>query len=173
MHSSARGTTLPELMAAMAILAITAGIAMPSFSRLIADNRLQTASSTLLSSLVSARVEAVRRGRQVAVFASGAGWGGGWTIAEDGNCNDRLDAGDTVLQRLEAPAGGIVISGNQAARTLVSYEPTGVANLCRGGLIMATLRLGGDATDTRYAISINAGGRPSRCRTRADGTCLR
>ncbi|WP_410805028.1 GspH/FimT family pseudopilin [Marinobacter sp. KMM 10035] len=56
------GFTLIELLVLVAVLSITAAIAIPSFSRLIESNQLTTTNNDLVGALNMARAEAVRSG---------------------------------------------------------------------------------------------------------------
>jgi len=64
---SVKGFTLIELMVTVALVAITAGIAIPAFSQLIQDNRIQSQAEELNALLQYARSEAVIRKRSVTV----------------------------------------------------------------------------------------------------------
>lgn len=86
-----RGFGLLELMITVALLAILAGIALPSFQTTIRSNRVTTATNNLLAAINQARGEAVTRARPVTVCAassdrstcsaSAAGWDtNGWLI---------------------------------------------------------------------------------------------
>jgi type IV fimbrial biogenesis protein FimT len=57
------GFTLVELVVTLAVAGVLIGIAVPSYSRMIAANRLSTATNSFVASLNSARMEAVRRNR--------------------------------------------------------------------------------------------------------------
>lgn len=79
---AARGFTLPELMAVIAIVAILASIAMPSLSDLIYSQKLKSGSSELHTALLRTRSEAVKRNMEVTLKpVTGSSWVSGWTIA--------------------------------------------------------------------------------------------
>lgn len=82
----ARGFTLVELMISLAVLGVLLMIAVPSFSQLLAANRLTTQTGELITSLNLARGEAVRRAQAVTFSASDIdNLGKGWTVFPDAN----------------------------------------------------------------------------------------
>lgn len=70
------GFTLIELMTVIAIVAILAALAGPSFRQMVAQQRLRDATSALTESLWLARSEAVTRNTTIgfAFTSIGAGW---------------------------------------------------------------------------------------------------
>ena len=56
-----RGFTLVELVTVIAIIAVIATIAMPDLSNLLVNQRLRGAATDLMSSLIVARSEAIKR----------------------------------------------------------------------------------------------------------------
>jgi type IV fimbrial biogenesis protein FimT len=91
----ADGMTLVELVAAMAIVAILATIAMPNLSATLANQRLRAAGTDLVSALMIARSEAIKRNAQVEVAPIvRRDWKSGWRVqtVDSGEQVDRKDA---------------------------------------------------------------------------------
>lgn len=170
-RSAACGLTLIELLVTIAIAAILAGLAAPSFRELLASNRLKSQASALLSSLLLARGEAIKRNGRVTLCksADGAactadgGWEQGWIMFADGNNNAALDAGETVIQRQAALGDGLRLTGNGNIANYVSYGSMGEVRTTAGGIQPGTFTLcqlstsGGKARE----ISVSATGRPA------------
>jgi type IV fimbrial biogenesis protein FimT len=79
------GFTLTEALIVMAVLVVVASMAMPSMSDLIRDQRIRAASFDLVSDLLLARSEAVKRSGLVSLTGQGQGWQEGWRVtAEEG-----------------------------------------------------------------------------------------
>jgi type IV fimbrial biogenesis protein FimT len=75
------GFTLVELLTVLTMLAILAAIAMPSLANVMAGQRLRAAGTDLVSSLLLARSEAIKRNAQVQVAPQTAGdWTSGWRV---------------------------------------------------------------------------------------------
>lgn len=76
----ARGFTLIELMITLAVAAILAMIAAPSFRHILVSTRLSGVNNDLAGDLMFARSEAVSRQVNIAVAASAGNWQNGWTV---------------------------------------------------------------------------------------------
>lgn len=83
-HTRCAGFTLIELMVTVAMLAVLAALATPSFRELIEAQRLRDTAFGLVSDLTLARSEAIKRGGNVALRPVANAWAGGWTVAEVG-----------------------------------------------------------------------------------------
>lgn len=159
------GFSLVELMVALAIFAIMASVAIPSFANMVRDNRLASSVNELHAALVLARSEAIRSRTRVtactspdgAQCASQAGWHNGWILFADDNGNARVDAGEKVMRRGEAMAEGVVAVGNATLVDYVSYAPAGSTRAVGGALQMGTIRA--CSGESQRAIVISASGR--------------
>lgn len=108
-----RGFTLVELMVTVAITAILAAIAVPSFSRMIADNRVTTQANDLLTGISLARSEAVKRGTTVTMRPNGAaGYGTGWCVHLGGDCSG------TNIIRSQDGSSNVVLGGDDVASAI-------------------------------------------------------
>lgn len=90
------GVTLVELMIVVAIAAIMATIAAPSFSGFIQNTRMTSAMTQLTGDLNRARSEAIKRNSRMLVCAhaingtacANTTWNNGWLICYDNNPQD-------------------------------------------------------------------------------------
>jgi type IV fimbrial biogenesis protein FimT len=153
-RNAQRGFTLIELMVVVAVLAIVATVAVPSFQQIIENNRLATESNRLLSAMSFARSEAVRVGDDVSLSAKAGGFDEGWCVHLGAACND--NAGNEILRQFDAgqlaytaPADPLTFNSRGEASNapfVVSLEPRS----CETG-----------AVDKRRIISVSLSGRGS------------
>ncbi len=113
-RSRSGGFTLLELMVGIAVLAVTLGIAIPSYADMMRRNRVTTHTNQLVAAFAVARSEAVKRGAPIAVCSSDAtqsecaeseDWSNGWIACTDeGAVAGLCESGETIVQRWSAPA---------------------------------------------------------------------
>ena len=78
----ARGFTLIELVTTITVMAILAGLALPSFSAFIANQRIRNVSFDLMAAITLARSQAVTRNTNVSLQRVGTEWDGGWRVTD-------------------------------------------------------------------------------------------
>lgn len=124
-----------ELMVVLAIAAILATIAAPSFTSTLRSNQITTQANELVSTLQLARSEAVKRAQRVTICVSsdqatctGTNWASGWIVFNDINNDMIFNAGDTLIKVQGAMAGNNTLtSAGFTSATTVQYLPTGFA----------------------------------------------
>lgn len=109
-----KGFTLIELLITITLIGIIAGFAVPSFSQMVANNRITSVTNNLIGALNYARTESVKRGRAVDVTAlASAGnsdeWGGGWRVWVDAGTAG-YQAGEEIRVFSDIP-GSVTING--------------------------------------------------------------
>jgi type IV fimbrial biogenesis protein FimT len=132
-----QGFNLFEMMAAVAVLGLLLSLGVPSFSRMIRDNRVVANTNELVVALSVARSEAVKRGLPTAVCArtgpttdvcrtgSSNNWGSGWLVFTDqSGAAGVINAGDEILQRFDAAAEGVSVLTND--RPVVRFAGSGL-----------------------------------------------
>jgi type IV fimbrial biogenesis protein FimT len=149
-NSAHKGFTLVELMVTVSVAAILAGLAVPSLRAYFLNNRLTGGANDLLHSFNLARAEAVKRqplagGLPLNVVVCGTtgprlanpvceyNTFRGWIVFVDANGNWQYDAGDTIIERHAVLDATVTVKAD-ATSNIVSYAPTGFANLAVGGI---------------------------------------
>jgi type IV fimbrial biogenesis protein FimT len=102
-----RGFTLVELTVVITLVAILGLVAAPNLATSLANQRLRAAGTDLVSALMIARSEAIKRNAQVEVMPLlGRDWTSGWRVATvDGDEQiDRKDAPGLRVAVAHAPA---------------------------------------------------------------------
>lgn len=149
-RSRAGGFTLIEMLVTLAVIAVLAAIALPSFTQSIRRNAVSTASNALLADLGYARAEAVTRGMDVSVCPStdgtscsdGAAWESGWLVytytpghAVANTDYDHTSSADVLLRRTTARNG---VSIQADSSTVVTFGPQGDLKPSGSGFSLAT-----------------------------------
>jgi len=112
-----QGLTLTELVFAIALIAILAAVAVPSYQGFLAQQRIKTAANTLSQDLRFGREESVRLGRKVHVsFQSGAKWCWGLRFDQACDCSGANPAARCDISRAGvADFKGVALLNSQPA----------------------------------------------------------
>lgn len=187
------GFTMIELIVAIAVLGILAALAGPTFTYVINSNRLTSNANELLSTLQSARMEAVRRNARVVFCRNDApdtgttcsttagAWPGWMSFVDDGAGggtarNGIREGGEQVLftggftPPLQLQASPAISGGNQRLR----FSPDGLAYSDAGALLNAQFAFCIPTTapaDNTRLISVDTGARMGIQRFNGGGLC--
>lgn len=157
-----RGFTLAEALVTLAIVAVLAGIAIPSVADGIRNTRLKTQVNDLVLALQLARSEAVKQGTPVTLCKSadrascgrGIDWEAGWIVFADADRDRVVDAGEAILRQHGALPEGYSLRGNSNVASAISFDATGVtAN--SGTLVLCQQR----QPQRARAVVVNLAGR--------------
>jgi len=132
------GVTMLELMITLAIVAILAALAAPSFTGFIADVRQSSMMGELAGDLHLARSESIKRNVRVLVCPLGAGntcgvgtdWAVGWVVCYDANDDGICDTtvgNDPNPIKVHAALGRTVSLVGPAAP--IYFRPVGTASV--------------------------------------------
>ena len=111
--SAIRGLTAIEMLVAMVIIAILMTLAAPSFGRYVATQRLRNASYDLVTAMLIARSEAIKRNTPIDVIKVGDDWNAGWQVK----------SGSTVIR--EQSAYSKIRISNTATLSTITYSNDG------------------------------------------------
>jgi type IV fimbrial biogenesis protein FimT len=157
-----RGFTAIELMVVVAIVAILAALAGPSFRDLMDGWRVRSATEELTNTVYYARSEAIKRGGFITVrknCATGTAqeWDCGWIVFTDTDNNGALNGAETILQTFPLLTGVNVLHSNNIA--FYRVDRWGQINGLGAGSFAVTPKPLGVASRHASALCITAGGR--------------
>ena len=176
----ADGYSLIEMLFMLFILGVLCGTVAHTFQGLQNRVQIQAASEALLSDVLSARAEALRRERRVTLCAaaldsseqaalptacaasvSAAAWHQGWLVFEDANSNGAWDEGEALLQQRSRIHPQVSATGNTTVSRYVSFGASGRSLSLTGAFQAGTITFceRGAKAKEAWLLVLNAVGR--------------
>ena len=157
--------TLVELLVALAIAALLAAMAVPTFHDWLGAYELANHAKHLAETMTRARTEAVRRGHRVNLCkspglnrcADRGTWDAGFVVFVDVNRDGKVGADEAVLEVAGAAPRGITITANRPLDDYVSYTSLGQARMLNGALQMGTLTVCRSGQKALHVVLANSG----------------
>ena len=136
----ARGFTLIEIMVVVTIAAIMLVIGVPAMGEFVADQRVRTVASDIVSEIALARAKAIESNHRVYMRKLGATWNNGWRLYADLNDNAIYDAGvDLELKRFDGfTTGNIYVCTLPVAAFPIQMAFRSDGHIVRAGAVLAT-----------------------------------
>lgn len=152
----------------MAVLGVLLALAAPAMSSLRQQHQVQAQAEGLLSSLVLARSEALRRQQRVTLCVRASdsacdlsgSWQQGWLVFEDANNNAVREPGEALIEVHGALPPELRLSSNATAKGYVSYGAEGRSLTASGAFMAGTLSLCRLQLAQGWQVVINALGKP-------------
>ena len=179
------GFTLIEMMIALAIVAVMAGMAGPSFQTAINTNRIASAANELSAAVQLTRSEAIRSNRSAVLCRSddlstctaGSGAWKGWIVFIDTDGSGQRDNGEEIVRNgaIDSPMFAYASSNIVALDNRIAFRSDGRARGSDGlAALNGTLELCMASTypaDNARDLNIAFGGRTTVLKRNTNGVC--
>jgi len=171
------GVSLIELLVTIAIIAVLAAIALPSYSYTIRGNRISTQTNEFLGAINFARNESITRSRGVTICAadttgavptacgSAAAWSTGWMVFIDDTAVSAaappvaIDGANVLRTWVGNPKNVVTVAGGQS---FIRFNPRGMASSSPAPAVSFTLKPISDCSNQQQrVIAVNSLGRSS------------
>lgn len=162
----ASGFSLVELMVVLMILGATLALAIPGFTSLTLTTKLKSYANNIVSSVYTARGEAIKRNAPVRLCASSNGtscatsgdWEQGWIV---------IDPNDVVIQTQQAVSSGFKIANSGGL--VINFDPSG-ASIGGTASTLTVCKQSPAVGDQERRVVISTTGKPKVTTTRT-GSC--
>lgn len=174
MRRHTAGFTLIELATSVSVMAICAGVALPSMGRFIEYQRAAAATESLLSHMGLARMAAISRNQRAVLCPSsdgttceiGTDWSRGWMLFVDEDGNRKPDASDDILRVDMEPTSHHLRVVSTTGRQQLRYLPDG-----RSAGSNLTVSICGKDGAVLQRVIVNNMGRPRSERPKLPTMC--
>jgi prepilin-type N-terminal cleavage/methylation domain-containing protein len=131
-RKTTRGFTLIELLIIMVLMSIFAMFALPAFTKMVNNSRVQSSAAELKSMLLAARSDAVTKRSPVTIERTAAD-AQVWTATQGGQ----------IVRTVTLPATVVV----NPSVTTITFQPNGTA-------IAAAIGVASSSAESAYAITV-------------------
>lgn len=152
-----QGFTLVELLFTLVVIAIALSIAAPSFSEMLRNQQVRSATQDLRNALDFARESAVQSGQSISVSATDGDWAAGWEVFVDPGNRGARDNSQALLAAHDS-LSNISIRADSTSRRYIHFTARGNAIQPNGAFHSGTLTLCG-AGQSSFRIVFNKAGR--------------
>ncbi len=157
-----RGFTLIELMVTIAVVAILALVAYPSFSDMRRNSQLSASVNSLLAAVNTTRAEALRTQGSTRMAPLGANWASGWRIYTDTNGNNTYDAGtDSLIAEHAALPDSVTLVTASTTLSAIRFTGDGYPRQTSGAFQSGSIQMTNGKRSRRLVMSV--GGRVRIC----------
>lgn len=165
-----RGMTLIELTVSVAILAIFASLAAPSFTGFLGKKRVEGVNADLLTDLQFARSEAGKRNRPVQItfgtncYRIQALSAANSTVSSTASCSATVPTGESELKTVSLSSGAL--STQSSLRAVVFDQVQGLASFTdTSGATLTSGQIDVQSVDARYQlrVALSVVGRATVC----------
>jgi type IV fimbrial biogenesis protein FimT len=163
------GTTLPELLASLAVITIVAGAALPSVTRIVQRSESTASINWIVAAVNYTRNSAISHGQMVTLCPAdgdhcGGKWHNGMLIFADEDHDGKFGSRDRIIGRVgPLPGGGTITFRAFRRRQYLQITPMGHTNYQNGDFVYCSAD-----QDPLYArqLVVNVQGRARVVRTR-------
>lgn len=147
------GFTLIELMITITVLVIILAIAVPEFSKMVAENKVRSAASAIHSNLLTTRSTAISRNTSIILSPKSNNWANGWVLYPETDTTELIiDHGSfDSVQISSNPSGNILFRSN--GRTNSNTKFTITSSTYSSVIRCVTIEASGRAVSTVGACS--------------------
>jgi len=143
LHKNVRGLTILELMASIAIIAITCALSIPSLAGMFSSREVKNISFDLVKSINISKQEAITQSEDIFLCPSSDGascelsdWSTGWIAFVDSNNSNSYDANEKIIISNVFDKSNLSINTSPTISNGIAFSPDGTLNFFSAQMIV-------------------------------------